>query len=294
MNIPNELAREGLALPARQAQPIGSILLAAGKLKREDLERIVAYQTKHRVRFGEAAVRLRLVNARDLQLALSEQFDYPVLAPKTTSLSRELVAAFDPQSRTAEALRALRTQLMLRCVDADPPRRSFAVASAGRREGRSFLVANLAVVFSQLGERTLVIDADLRGPRQHRLFDVPNESGLSTVLAGHVRGEVVCAVPGFLSLSVLPAGATPPNPQELLGRGRFRALLREAAPDFDVVLIDTPPATAGSDGQLIAARADGAILLARGDHTRLDSLRQLAEQLRAVDTPILASILNDY
>src|SRR6185295_31397 len=114
------------------------------------------------------------------------------------------------------------------------------IVGTERGEGRSHLAANLAVVFSQLGERTLLIDADMRHPRQHELFKLPNKSGLSSMLAGRTERNEAQRIPAFLDLSVLPSGATPPNPVELLGRPVFTQMIEDYAGEYDVILLDTP------------------------------------------------------
>jgi protein-tyrosine kinase len=131
-----------------------------------------------------------LMTQEDVRYALSVQFDYPYL-PDDSSLSRELVAAYEPASRAVEDLRALRSQLMLRWFDTAAERRGLAIASAGQGDGRSYLAANLAIVFSQLGERTLLIDANLRTPKQHKLFNLGGRTGLSDMLVGRFVG-VAC------------------------------------------------------------------------------------------------------
>lgn len=277
---------------------VGQLLVDAGKLAATDVDRVAEYQKKHRLRFGEAAVKLRLVKNADLQLALAKQFDYSVLSPRDSRISREVVAAFDPQSKTTEALRALRSQIAMRCLDrpADEPLggRSLAVVSHGRKEGRSFLAANLACVFAQLGERTLVIDADLRTPRQHALFALPNDSGLAQVLAGRAGPEAMQRVPDLSRLCVLPAGPLPPNPQELLGRGRFQAFLADVSPDFDVVIVDTSARTAGADAEMVAMRTDATLVVAHRHRTRLANLREFSAALRDMGAPIVGSVLNEF
>jgi len=207
------------------SRSIGAILIDTGRLTPESAERILKLQKEQGLRFGDAAIQLGLLTETDIQRALSRQYDYPYLMPGDDRVSEEVVAAFKPFSPIVEQLRALRSQLMLRWIDAEAGHKTLAVVSAGRGEGRSFTAANLAVVFSQLGERTLLIDADLRNPRQHQLFNLENRIGLSSVLAGRAElPETIVRIPGLIDLSVLPAGATPPNPQELLSRpgcGRF-------------------------------------------------------------------------
>jgi len=163
---------------ARASRSLGAALVDAGKLRIEDVERILRLQREKNLRFGDAAIRLRLVKQADIDYALSRQFDFPYLLPGESDVSQEVIAAYAPFTPQVEALRALRSQLMLRWFDTDPLHRALAIISAERKEGRSFLAANLAVVFSQLGERTLLIDADLRKPRIHKSFGVTKVTSL--------------------------------------------------------------------------------------------------------------------
>src|SRR6266852_8460884 len=204
---------------------IGSILAEEGKLGARDIERIMELQQLEGLRFGEAALRLGLISPADLRGAIAKQYDLPHLLPGNETISRELVVAHEAFHPRAEELRALRTQLLIRWSNAEVRHRMLAVVSPGFGEGRSYVAANLAVVFSQLGERTLLIDADLRTPRQHRIFNIPDRIGLSAVLSGRAGRGAMVPVPAFGTLSLLPAGACPPNPQELLLRPAFATLL---------------------------------------------------------------------
>src|SRR5258708_24756687 len=169
---------------AREDGRLGSILVEEGKLGAGGIEQVLELQRIEGLRFGEAAVRLGLVAADDLRGAVAKQYGFPHLLPGSGSVSRELVVAYEPFHPRAEELRALRTQLLIRWSNAEVRHRMLAVVSPGFGEGRSYVAANLAVVFSQLGERTLLIDADLRTPRQHRIFNIPHRIGLSSVLCG--------------------------------------------------------------------------------------------------------------
>lgn len=294
-NIPGFLRKDGHELPpAARERSIGAILIDAGKLTPEGAEQILRMQKELGLRFGEAAVRLGLVSEADIRFALSRQFDYSYLLPGEGNVSAELIAAFNPFSPQVEALRALRSQLMLRWFSGEPENKALAIVSPGRGEGRSWLAANLAVVFSQLGEHTLLIDADMRNPRQHRLFNLANRSGLSSILAGRGEAGAVERIPAFQDLSILPAGATPPNPQELLGRPLFAKLLEEFAGEFDVILIDTPALASGADAQTISVRAGAGMLVARRNHTALAGLQQAADDLRHATANVVGVVLNDF
>jgi len=273
---------------------IGAILIDSGRLNTDAAERILKLQKEQGLRFGDAAIQLGLLTEADIQQALSRQYDYPYLIPGDANVSEEVVAAFKPFSPIVEQLRALRSQLMLRWFDADIGHKTLAVVSAGRGEGRSFTAANLAVVFSQLGERTLLIDADLRNPRQHQLFHLQNKLGLSSLLAGRAElAEAVIRIPGLIDLSVLPAGAIPPNPQELLGRSVFSALIATVAGQYDVVVVDTPAGAEIADSQTIATRTRGALVVARKDFSSAPAMRAFVSSLQHGGVAVVGSVLNN-
>ena len=272
---------------------IGAILVANGRLRSEDANRIALRQLKNKQQFGAAAVDLKLVTQEDLAFALAQQFDYPYLSPQDTSLSAELVAAYKPFSQVGENLRAVRSQLMLRWLHTDQSRKVLAVVSPGSGEGRSFVAANLAIVFAQHGERTLLIDGDLRSARQQVLFKLDKSSGLSAILAGHADLRVATQISGLPNLIVLPAGAVPPNPQELLGRMAFNGLLQLAIKQFDVIIIDTPNADEFADAEIISSSAGAALMVARKNKTMLPKAAQLARRLQHSGVNIVGSVLNE-
>ena len=273
---------------------IGSILVDSGRLSVTDAERILRLQKEQGRRFGDAAIDLGLVSQDDIRFALSQQFDYPYLPDGDASLSEELVAAYKPFSPAVEKLRTLRSQLMLRWFNAERQNNALTIMSPSNKEGRSFIAANLSIVFSQLGERTLLIDADLRAPRQHELVKLDAKAGLSGMLASRMGPEAVVRVPTLVGLSVLPAGAIPPNPQELLGRTGFTLLLESLIRDFDVVIIDTPAANEHDEAQLIAKRAGAALMLARTNISSIPEVTQLARSLQQNGAMVVGSVLNDF
>src|SRR3977135_1612396 len=187
---------------ARYDRRIGSILAEEGKLGVEDIEQVMELQQTNGLRFGEAALRLGLITERDLHYAVAKQYDLPRLLADNDGASSELVVAHAPFHPRAEEIRSLRTQLLIRWSNAGVKRGVMAIVSPGSGEGRSYVAANLAVAFSQLGERTLLIDADLRRPRQHRIFNVPDRVGLSTVLSGRADGSSAIPVSEFGKLSL--------------------------------------------------------------------------------------------
>lgn len=275
---------------------LGAILVASGKMKASDVARVMELQRREGWRFGEAALRLSLISERDLVHALHKQYDLPLMLGNKGQISEELVAAHQPYHRRTEELRALRTQLLIRWfrrTAAD--QHVLAVVSPGDDEGRSYVAANLAVLFSQLGERTLLIDADFRNPSQHKIFNLEDRIGLSSVLAGRThQADATMAIAGFQNLMVLPAGALPPNPLELLSRPVLPALLKQYLSDVDVIIIDTPPALRYSDANTVGFNARNAIVLTRKDHTRVSESSQVIRELGNGGTQVIGTVMNAY
>lgn len=271
---------------------IGRILHDAGKITLKDVERILTMQKEQNLRFGEAAKQLGLITDVDIQQVLSQQFDYPCLSPGEGHFSNELIAAYMPFGPQVEALRALRSQLMLRWFSSD--NKSIAIVGTCKGDGTSYVAANLAVVFSQLGERTLLIDANLRRPRQHEIFNLNNREGLTDLISGKISTSVVEKVPGFLDLSILGAGTIPPNPQELLGRPAFAHILEDFSGQFDVILIDTAPSPVTADAQTVAARCSGALMVVRLNHSRLADCATLREMITSAGAEMVGAVLNQF
>lgn len=273
------------------ARPIGAMLVDAGRIGEADVQAILDHQQRTGLPFGEAGVALGLLDMEAVRLALGAQFGQQALAPDSP-LAPELAAVADPDSGTVEHLRALRSQLMLRWFENTERPAALAVVSPGAGEGRSWIAANLAVLFAQLGKRTVLIDADLRHPRQHRLFGVPGRVGLSAILAGRAGWEVVAPVKDVPNLSVLPAGAVPPNPQELLARPAFARVVSALASSNEVILIDTPAAEACADASTIASRAGAALVVACRDRTSMPRLAALSDDLRQFGVNVVGAVLN--
>ena len=284
------------SLATGAARAIGDILVASGRLRSQDAAQVLQHQQKSGLRFGDAAIALTVLTKADIDFALSQQFDYAYLSGQDTSLSPELVAAYQPFSRVGENLRAVRSQLMLRWFNNEAMHKVLAIVSPGKAEGRSFVLANLAVVFAQQGQRTLLIDADLRaapGRGQQALFKLGKSAGLSGLLADRAGLEAVQSVPGLPGLAVLPAGAVPPNPQELLGRPHFGQLLLTLSNQFDVILIDTPAGDDYADAEIIASRAGAALMVARKNRSLAPDTAMLARRLQGNGVTLVGSVLND-
>ncbi len=273
---------------------IGDILAELRNLTAEQVQRVLQHQQDQGVRFGEAAVALGMASKDDVLFALSRQFHYPYAPEEKRSVSPELVALNEPFSPRAEGFRAMRSQLMMRLFAEAEPRRALAVVSPDAGDGKTYCAANLAVTLAQLGGRTLLVDADMRGPRQHEVFKLKNKAGLSSILSGRSDSHVIQQVPGVSSLFVLPVGTTPPNPLELVERPAFGLLMRELASKFDHVIVDTPAAVYGADASVIAARCGAALIIARKDRSRVAMLQDLVASFEGSPAKLAGVIVNEY
>ena len=271
---------------------IGKLLLDLGKIKPEDAERIIRLQKAENIKFGDAAQRLGLISESDIKQVLALQFDYPYLQPNTGDFSKNLVAAYQPFSPQVEALRALRSQLIIRWFNEG--NKALTVISPTTADGSSNLAANLAIVFSQLGEQTLLIDANLRNPFQHKLFNLTEQKGLSDILVGRAGIDVLTKIETFVDLTLLGAGTVPPNPQELLTRPSFNEFMNWAKNTYDVVIVDAPAANETSDSQTIAWRCGGALLVSRLNQTRVEDLKNIKDQLTVNGVQIVGAVINDF
>lgn len=205
----------------------------------------------------------------------------------------ELALLADPLGAQAEAFRELRSRLLLEALPESAPF-TLAVVSAAPGDGRTYVAANLAAGFAQLGERTLLIDADLRAGRLDRLFGVPGRSGLSNVLAGFAEPEeALQRASGLDNLWLLPAGPLPANPVDLLQRPVFEALLAAMRERFDRVVLDSAAASRGADCRVVAARCTASIVLARRNATRLDALAGLVAALERGSTKLAGVVMNE-
>ncbi|WP_348699981.1 chain length determinant protein tyrosine kinase EpsG [Duganella fentianensis] len=280
-----------VAMPGGESS-IGGILLASGKITPENAERVLRMQKELGIRFGEAAQRLGLITEADIQQVLARQFDYPYLTKDDSKYSKKLVAAYEPFSAQVETLRAVRSQLMLGWFGSG--RKALVVASVDPSDGASLFAANLAVVFSQLGERTLLVDANLRNPQQQDIFNLTERQGVSDVLANRAALDVIAKVDEFVDLSILAAGTLPPNPQEMLSRSSFNGLNTQLESRFDVVLYDVPAFSIGSDALAVAGRAGGVLLVVRKNHTSLDDVAAVAEQMQHTGARIIGTVLVEF
>ena len=281
--------------PPLPEKSIGELISEANNLSPAQIEQILGYQRENGVRFGEAAVALGMADTDDVLWALAQQFHYPYANEGKSSLDPELVVGVSPFSDQAEAFRTIRSHLIMKVYSTEGPRPAIAVLSPDSGDGRTYFAANLAVAFSQLPGRTLLIDANMRNPRLHELFKLPDRSGgLSSILSGRSASKVIQAVKELPNLFVLPVGATPPNPLELLERPAFDLLMRELKTRFDRIIVDTPAASQGTDGAVIAARCGAVLLLSSQNKSRMPALYELTKTVGMSSARIVGAIVNEF
>jgi protein-tyrosine kinase len=206
--------------------------------------------------------------------------------------SAKLLHARDGDSERAEKIRALRTDLML-LSESSSRGNVFALLSPRRGEGRSQVCAELAMAFAQLGRRTLLIDADLRHPSQHVLFNVENQWGLAQTLAGGDQPNIY-RVDGLPEMALLPSGMIPPNPLELVAHSRFQRFIQTLRQKYDFIVIDTPPVSQYADALQIAAVAQRVLAIGRSETTSLPSMKDMLRRLAVTDAKILGAVINKF
>lgn len=280
----------GFTVEPQHTLSLGDILRRQCQLGDAEVARIMALQAERGLRFGDAAVALRLVQPSDVTQALARQFSYACTTTEVAPHLAELVTAVDPHSERAEVYRDLRAQIMLRPGGAEPA--ALAVVSPAPGDGRTHIAANLAVAFSQMGQRTVLVDANLRAPRLHTLFDLPARPGLTAILADRQVAGELDRIDVLPNLHVLQVGAAPPNPQELVQRETFRTLLRELTRKFDRVIVDTPAAHGTADARVIATACAQALVVGRRDHSTATQLRELVGGLRAQRVDLVGVVMN--
>lgn len=283
---------------AEQTDPsIGNIIARINNLDAEQIDKISSYQKEHGLKFGEAAVALGLAKREDVVWALSQQFNYPYKGQEGETVSAELVVATDPFNVSAEFFRDVRSQLLTSVFSKTQARKlALAVCSADAGDGKSFFSANLAVAFSQLSGRTLLIDADMRTPRQQSIFGVNDVStGLSSVLAGRAEDvNVLRPIEALPNLFLLPVGIVPPNPLELIQGQAFEHMIASVLTKFDYVIVDTPAAVRGADARVLAAKSGASVIIGRRGVTAAKDLKSLADRLSASCEVFCGVLMNSH
>jgi capsular exopolysaccharide synthesis family protein len=185
----------------------------------------------------------------------------------------------------------IRTHLAF--MSQEEPIRCFAVTSALPLEGKTTVSSNLAISLAQFGRSVLLVDADLRRPRLHRVLDVDNDLGLSSLVEGRTTLTAAIHQTKVDGLSVLTSGPIPGNPSELLHSAAFEKVKDDLLEHFDYVLFDTPPMGAVTDAAIVAPQVDGVLLVVRAGTSTMHSISGARKQLNSVSARLLGAILND-
>lgn len=212
------------------------------------------------------------------------------VVPYDATAAKHPLVTTDQFGGRAEAFRTLRTNLQFADVD-DPPR-VIAVSSALPDEGKTTTACNVALTLAQSGARVVLVEGDLRKPAVGRYLGISNAAGLTNVLAGqHHLADVIVGYQRD-TLAVLPSGPTPPNPSEMLGSQQMRYLLKALAAEYDVVVIDAPPLLPVTDAAVLAAAADGVMLVVRHGRSRREEVQRALQALESVNAKVLGTVLN--
>ena len=217
--------------------------------------------------------------------------DGVLTAAVAAGIAPSLVVVHEPLSPVAEAFRALRTAVLFSTPGAPP--KMLLVTSAGASEGKTVSSLNLAATLAEAGSRVLLIDVDLRKPSCHRQLGITNAAGLSSFLAG--QGELA-AVTHRLEvprLDFIPAGPTPPNPAELVGSQRMRAMLEELRGNYDFIILDSPPVLPVTDAVVLAREVDGVVQVVKGHDTPRELIRRARDQLVQANAHLLGAVINN-
>ena len=205
--------------------------------------------------------------------------------------SHELIAYSQPRSFMTESFRVLRANLHF--FEVGNSLKAIMLAGGGFGEGTSFIAANMGIVFAQAGQRVVIVDCDLRKPQQHLIFNVDNQFGLSSVLAGlKGPGEVMKSLP-VAGLKILTAGPLPENPAELLGSQKMNRLILSLKENADVILLDTPPLAVVADAAVLSKWVDGVLMVVRPRVASCNSVVKSKEFLVNAKANILGVALND-
>ena len=195
-----------------------------------------------------------------------------------------------PRSTAAEALRSIRTNILFRTPDNGPQKRLL-IASAVPREGKSFISSNLATIIAMTGSRVLLIDADLRRPTQHKLFDLGNEVGVSSVLVDGLPIEKAIKRTHVKGLDLMSSGPRPVNPAELLGSPSMTRML-DSLSMYDFLIIDSSPIGAVADPLILSRFVDGVLMVIESNKTNRDHVLQCRSRMAEVKANVLGAIVN--
>ena len=203
-----------------------------------------------------------------------------------------LITLSEPRSAAAEAYRSLRTNLMFSSVE--NPIHTLLVTSPAQDDHKSITLANLAVTFAQGGSKTILVDADLRQPKQRRIWGISGQRGLTGMMVDDAAiSQPPLQAAGVENLQVIVSGELPPNPADLLSGKRMDEIIRALKDRADYVLFDSPPVLAATDAALLGIKLDGALLAVRAGDTRRDHTAQARQALERVHVRVVGAVLTN-
>jgi protein-tyrosine kinase len=289
-------------------------LIARGRLTTEGAARIDQAMKTMGIGFGDAAVRLGLVSPEELadETRIAQQLPpksadsifegaihrmafnrgLPVKYVGMVKAGPALMLVHSPENSFSEQIRALRTELML-LNGVSRSGNLIVVLSACRGEGRTQLCAELAIAFSQLGQRTLLVDADLRRPRIHTLFESDNATGLGQALTSGGVPQLM-GVEKLPHLSVLTSGHSVPNPLELLTNGHFQRQMSDWRKKYSMIIVDTPPITEFADGLAIASCAEQVVIVGRSGSTPHQNMKEMLRRMGNTQSRVVGAVINSF
>lgn len=227
---------------------------------------------------------------------LKQYFNIPYLGPvpsfsiESENPGSELVSLTDPKSSASEAYRGLRTGILFSTPGHSP--RSLLITSSGPQEGKTITSSNLAITMAQAGQKIMMLDCDMRKPRLHKVFNCEKGRGMSNILVGEGDWKKLKVATQIPNLEIIPSGPIPPNPAELIGSDRMKALLAEILQEYDRVLIDSPPIVAVTDSVLLSRFVEGVVLVIQVGVTARDVIANSIRQLQDVQAHVLGAVLN--
>lgn len=204
---------------------------------------------------------------------------------------RDLVVSKKPKSPISEQYRTIRTNITYSSIDTEI--KSVLFTSATPSAGKSTTAANVAIAYAQAGKKTLLLDADLRRPTTHYTFEVNNQRGLSTAIVNEMPLENIIRETEIDNLDIVTSGPVPPNPSELIASNKMEHFFKTVGMQYDMVIVDSPPILAVTDGQLLSKLVDGTILVTNVESNNRDSLTHAKDLLQKADANLIGVVLNN-
>ena len=289
-NVAQKVISDRLGSVKRPAPALlGETLIRMGRLQRDQIDQVVAAQQETGGAFGRTAVRLGLIEQKDLQYALGIQLGFLHETSDQITIPSSLVVARNPYSIQAEEFRLMRTRLLTGATS--EKLKLFAITGVDAEVGTDYTALNLAASFAQLGRRVLLIDADLRRPSLGRVFGEPGAPGMVEVVNGHLTYEQAVSETLVKNLSLLTAGGPAYDSQSIFVSEEFTKILERAKLEFDSVILLTAPFGDIADCELVWSATKQALVIVRQDKSRVEALARMRTVLRSVGADIIGAAI---